>query len=152
MKFKFLIFFFLFSSLLINGQEIKLNSAVLASAGSSSELSDVNISKWRLGEVHLIVLQKDNSNELPASNWEVKSYPNPFTSFINLDFKTKVTEEFTILVTDILGKKQWINEEKTILPNQIIQLDLALLSPALYLVTVIPKDKSVQRVFKIQKQ
>ncbi|NQU52611.1 MAG: T9SS type A sorting domain-containing protein [Bacteroidetes bacterium] len=152
MKLKFLSFFFLFSSLLINGQEIKLKSGVVSSAGSSSsELSAVNISKWRIGEVHLIVLQRDKLNDQLATTWDVSSYPNPFNSLLNLSFQTETKNEFTILVIDILGKRQLYNEEKIIMPNQVIQLDLAFLSPALYLVTVIPKDKSIQRIFKVQK-
>ncbi len=151
MKFKFLFFILLFSVFLLNGQEIKLNSAVVASAGGSLESSTVNISKWRLGEVHLIVLQTDELNELPAFSWNVTSYPNPFRRYLNLDFQTEKTNEFTIQVTDISGKKQWFNEDKTILPNQVINLDLANLSPALYLVTIIPKDKKIKRVIKIQK-
>lgn len=151
MKRKILILLFVFSAFLLNGQEIKLKSAVVASAGSSRELSTVNISKWRLGEVHLIVLQQDEFNELSEINWNVTSYPNPFRKVLNLEFKTEETAEFSIQVTDIVGKRQWLSEEKTIIPNQVISLDLANLTPAMYLVTVTPKDKKSQRVIKVQK-
>lgn len=152
MKIKFLILLFLFSGLLIKGQEIKLNSAVLASAGNSPELSNVTISKWRLGEVHLIVLQKEKVVDSPENSWTINSYPNPFTKVLNLDFQSEEKNEFTILVTDIQGKKQMYIEQKTILPKEVIQLNLSGLSPALYLVTIIPEDRSFQKVFKVQKQ
>ena len=151
MKLKILLIFLVFSTFLINGQEIKLNSAVLASAGSNPELSTINISKWRLGEVHLIVLQKDELNEISEINWNVSSYPNPFRQFLNLDFQSEETTEFSIQVADITGKKQWFSVVKTITPNQVISLDLAQLSPAMYLVTIIPKHKKTLRVIKVQK-
>ena len=57
------------SGLIANSQEIKLKSSILASAGTNSELRNVNISKWRLGEVHLIVLQKVKFVDSPENNW-----------------------------------------------------------------------------------
>lgn len=151
MKLKILLILFVFSAYLLNGQEIKLNSAVVATAGSNPELSTVNISKWRLGEVHLIVLQQDGLNEQSEINWNVSSYPNPFRELLNLHFTSEEITEFTIQVTDVTGKKQWLSEEKTIIPNQVVSLDLADLTPALYLVTVTAKDKNMQRIFKVQK-
>ena len=151
MKLKILCFVFLFSSILLYGQEIKLNSTVHASAGSSPELSTINISKWRLGEVHLIKLQQDEPDGLPSINWNVNSYPNPFKQFLKLTFQSDEINEFTIQVSDIEGKKQFFAEEKTITPNQVITLDLAYLSPAMYLIIITPKNKKVKRVIKVQK-
>lgn len=142
---------FIFSVLILNGQEIKLNSTVVASAGSNPELRTVNLSKWRIGEVHLIVLQRDGLIEPPATNWNVISYPNPFRQLLKLAFQSDEMHEFTIQVTDIAGKIQWYNEEKTILPNQVITLDLAYLTPAMYLITITPKNKKVKRVIKVLK-
>ena len=151
MKRKIMFLLFIFSVFIMNGQEIKLNSTVVASAGSNQELSTVNISKWRIGEVHLIVLQQDKFNKLPEITWNVNSYPNPFRQFLNLDFQTDEINEFTIQVTDIAGKKQWYSQDKTITPNQVISLNLADLAPAMYLLTITPKDKKVQKVIKVQK-
>lgn len=151
MKLKILFLLFMFSGFLLSGQEIKINSAVVASAGSSPELSTVNVSKWRIGEVHLIVLQNDEINEMSEINWNVTSYPNPFRQFLNLDFQSEETNEFTIQVNDITGKKQWLSESRTIYPNQVISLNLTKLTPAMYLVSITPKDKKTQRVIKVQK-
>lgn len=151
MKLKILFLLCMFSVFLGNGQEIKLNSVVVASAGSNSELSTVNISKWRLGEVHLIVLQQDDFREIPEINWNVSSFPNPFRETLNLGFKTKEVADFTLRITDITGKKQWLSEDKTISQNQIISLDLAYLTPAMYLVTITCKDTRKKRVLKVQK-
>jgi len=151
MKRKILLLLFLFSAFFLSGQEIKLNSATVASAGSNSEFNTVNISKWRVGEVHLIILKHDEFNESSEINWNVSSYPNPFRESLNLYFKIEETAEFTIQVTDITGKKQWFSDKKSIIPNQIISLDLATLTPAMYLVTITPKDNHTQRIMKVQK-
>lgn len=151
MKIKILFLLLIFSVFLLKGQDIKLKTSVVATAGSNQELNTVNISKWRLGEVHLVVLQKSDFKEHSEINWNVISHPNPFNKFLNLDFKTEETTEFTILVTDLSGKKQWFNINKTIDTNQKISLNLAHLSPAIYLVSIIPKDKKTQRVIKVQK-
>jgi len=45
-----------------------------------------------------------------------------------------------------------MKEDRMILPYQEIRLDLSFLSPAIYLVSVTPKDKQEQRVIKVQKQ
>lgn len=135
----------------LNGQEIKLSSAVVATAGISDELNAVNISKWRLGEVHLIILQQNEFNKTPEQGWNVSSYPNPFQKILNLDFQIDKSDEFTIQVTDITGKKLLMNIDKRVIPTEVIQLDLSYLIPAIYLVTITPKDKQTQRVIKVRK-
>lgn len=151
MKQKTLFLLFLFSAFVLNGQEINLRSAVLTSAGSNPEPGTINISKWKLGEVQVFTLQRDELNELPEINWNVNSYPNPFRQELNLNFQTEEINEFTIQVTDITGKTQWFSKNKTIIPNQVISLDLSNLPPAMYLVTITPKDKKTQRLIKVEK-
>jgi hypothetical protein len=105
MKIKILMFLMLFSCFCLNGQEIQLKSGVVATAGISDELNAVNISKWRLGEVHLIVLQHDEFNNVTEQGWDITVYPNPVQKVLNLNFLTEESDEFTIQVTDITGKK-----------------------------------------------
>jgi hypothetical protein len=131
---KILLLLFLFSAFIVKGQEIKLNSPIIATAGNNPELSAINISKWRIGEVHLIVLNQEKPKVEIESKWSVTSYPNPFIDLLNLDFKTQEIYDFTIQVSDILENKQYCNLEQTILPNQVINFDLSFLSPAMYLV------------------
>lgn len=151
---KILLLLFLFSAFIVKGQEIKLNAPIIATAGSNLELSAINISKWRIGEVHLIVLNQEKTAGAVEikTDWNVTSYPNPFKGLLNLDFKIKEKGEFTIQVSDIMGKRQYFDLKNTILPNQVISIDLSFLSPAMYLVSILPKDKSEMRVFKVQKQ
>ena len=44
-----------------------------------------------------------------------------------------------------------MNTKRMVLPNEVIQLDLAILIPSIYLLSVTPKDKRTQRIIKIQK-
>ena len=141
----------LFSCFNLHGQEIQLKSGVVATAGISNELNAVNISKWRLGEVHLIVLQIDDFNKVPEQSWDISAYPNPVQAVLNLGFQTEERDEFTIQVTDITGKKVLMNTNRIVLPNEVIQLDLANLIPSIYLVSVIPRNKQTQRIIKIRK-
>lgn len=151
MKPKILTLLLVISSFMLNGQEIKLNSAVLSSAGTNAELHNVNISKWRLGEVHLIVLQRNEPVELSETNWNVFAYPNPFKETLNLDFKTKELMEFTIQLADVTGRKIWFSEAKKLTPNQVVSLDLTHLASGMYLLSLTPKDKKTQRMIKVQK-
>lgn len=98
MKLKLLIIVFIFSIPVIYGQEIKLKSAITASVGISTDKSTDNLSKWRLGQVHSIILKSEDINDLPESNWKVKPYANPFERYLNLGFKTESESDFIIQV------------------------------------------------------
>lgn len=155
MNFKILLFLLFFSFQTSYGQEIKINSPVVATAGNNdtNELNSapVNISKWRLGEVYLITLPLNNVNKISEPDWQLSIYPNPFRNNLNLDFNTVEKYECTISVTDITGKRNWYIEEKTILPTQIVEIDLSQLKPAMYLLTVVKKNGEKKWISKIQK-
>lgn len=150
MKHKILIFIFLLSFGITNGQEIKLNSAVVATAGNSNAQNAVSISKWRLGEVHLVILRQDKLNDFEAS-WKINSYPNPFRNILNLEFQMEEQGEFSVQVTGITGKKIWFENKMIALPGQVVQIDLAYLTPGMYLVAVTPQNEKVQQIIKVQK-
>lgn len=151
MKIKILLFLMLISCFCLYAQEIQLKSGVVATAGVSNELNTVNISKWRLGEVHLIILQNDGFNKATEPVWNIRAYPNPVQKVLSLEFQTEESNEFTIQVTDITGKKVLMNTNRMVLPNGVIQLDLTILRPAIYLVSVTPNNKQTQRILKIRK-
>lgn len=139
------------SAAVVYGQEIELKSAVTTSAGGSTQLNSLNISKWRIGQVHSITLKSAAMNESIVPTWGVKPYPNPFESELNLRFNTDEEGEYIIQVFDIKGQKQWFNEKRKVLANQVLSIDLSFLPNALYLLSVMPKDESEQRVVKIHK-
>jgi hypothetical protein len=150
MKYKILIFIFLLSFDITNGQEIKLNSAVIATAGDSKVQNAFGISKWRLGEVHLIILELDKIKDFEAS-WKINSYPNPFRTILNLEFQVEEQGEFSVQVTGITGKIIWFEKKMIALPGQVVQIDLAYLTPGMYLVVVTSQNEKVQQIIKIQK-
>jgi hypothetical protein len=152
MKLNFLFILLISTMSVTYGQEIELKTAITTSAGGSSDLSNLNISKWRLGQVHTIVFESENIEETTKIKWKVRSYPNPFEKNINLGFITKEEDDYSIKIYDISGKHLWLNEERKILPNQVISLDLSFLPNALYLVMIKPLNAKGQKVFKVQKQ
>ena len=152
MKLKFLLIMLLLSAAVVYGQEIELKAAVTTSAGGSCQLNSLNISKWRIGQVHTITLKSVELTDIAEPTWGIKPYPNPFESDLSLRFKTEEEGDFIIQVFDIKGQKQWFIDERKILPNEVLSIDLSFLPNALYFLSVMPKNKSVQRVVKIHKQ
>lgn len=140
-----------FSASILIAQEIQFNSPLVATAGSNESIESVNISKWRIGEVHLIVLQQDNLTLAEENDWKVTTYPNPFSTLINLAFDLKDKGEFFIQVTDISGKKQLVNTKRMVFPKEVLELDLSNLASGMYLLTVMPENQQAKRVMKIQK-
>lgn len=149
MKHMILIFFFLLSFAITNGQEVKLNAAVVAAAGTSNAQNAVSISTWRLGEVHLVILQRDEPMGLEA--WKMNSYPNPFRNTLNLEFQIGEQGEFSVQVTGITGKKILFEKKMIAWPGQVVQIDLGYLAPGLYLVAVTHLDGKEQHIMKVQK-
>lgn len=155
MKLNLLIFILFFPAVLVYGQQIQLKSAEVATAGSATNGESVNIPKWRIGQVHLVVF--NGSELLPVSDpesasWNVKAYPNPFTENLNLKIASNETKEFSIGITDVSGKKNWLKEKRTVRPGEEVSLDLKFLSPAMYMVILSPVGENVQKVIKVQKQ
>lgn len=146
---------FLFTGYYVSGQEVQLNSATVATGGIGSERSDVNISKWSLGEVHLFVLNEQNillaAEEASGISADIKAYPNPFRSMLNLQFVKEFPGGFTIHITDLTGKVQWLSPNLKAEAGQVIQADLSKLDPAIYLVYIISKENETIHVFKVHK-
>lgn len=153
MKFKILLLIFMSSNFLLQGQDMQLKSSAIATAGNSIEPGKLNISKWRLGEVPTIVIA-GSGNEFNVQSdfdWKVSAFPNPFSQYLFVDFKTQRSQDFTILVSDVSGKKQILKIDRTVLPDQTIKVDLDYLTPGIYLMTIISKEQEEQRSIKIQK-
>lgn len=151
MKLLILFFLLLFFAPVVQAQEIKLNSPIMATAGFGSDSESVSISKWRIGEVHLIVLDQKDELENAENFWEVSAYPNPFTESIKIRFDLNKQNEMMIQVTDLTGKKQLLNTKRQVLPDQEVQLNLSDLASGMYLLSVVPENRKTAQVMKIQK-
>lgn len=148
----FLLLFFSFQTIV--GQEIELNSPVVATAGNNNKMNEkispVNIAKWRIGEIYAVTLPE--ANEILLKENQLKVFPNPFRNEVNLELKTEVSGVYTLLITDLAGRQQFYNKEKTIIAGQNLKLDLSYLSPAMYVLTLRQPENDTQWMVKIQKQ
>jgi len=157
MKSQLIILFFL-CSVMTYGQEIILSSKIVATSGANRNFNTVNISQWKLGEVHQLTfgentVTKSESNITTAgiSGWDVTSYPNPFTDDLNLNFQTDKEMKVAIQVIDLNGKKVFEQNGRPVLNGQVINLQLGNLVTGTYLVSVIPENDKIFKVFKVQK-
>lgn len=153
---------FIFLTLLIGlpnlAQEtVQVPPSVLA-AGGNSEGTETILSRWRLSRVHLITLPEDINSvykSLPldesSDDWLVSLYPNPVTESLNIEFELSETRDFIIYLTDITGRILIVQEARTIYPDEIFELNMSELSPALYLLHIATPDRQSHKIFRTQK-
>lgn len=150
MKSQLFILMFL-CSVVTHGQRIMLNSKIMTTSGTSQNFSTVNFSQWRLGEVHTLMFGDNTIAEENDSEWDVKSYPNPFTGNLNLSFQVEKEMQVKIRVINLNGKSIYYQKDWLVEKGQTISLDLDYLVSGTYLISVKPEDGKMQKVFKVQK-
>ena len=150
-KLIFLILAITFSPLFLIAQEIYLPPSVLSSAGGNVTDNEINISKWRLGEVYIVTLNTDDE-DLAINNWQVSVYPNPARKNLHISFQIETTNDFSFEITNLKGKRMLLKKSTTVLPGREITIDVSSLSSGLYLLSIIPSDKEFLQVVKFQKQ
>ena len=166
MKRSILSFVFLLSMGFLFAQVSMVNS-VLATAGDFQTNGSYSLS-WTVGELAVNTLT-EGSNVLtqgfqqpwdmsvsiqdgPEINWSVKAYPNPVYDYLNVKFSLEKSEEFSIEVTDITGKKVLTREPQMINTDEIVDLDFTQFKPGIYFLRVYSSDQKVHKVYKIKKQ
>lgn len=135
-------------------QEIQFPPTVLASGGSSSDnnATNISISRWRLGQVHQITLPVNiSSNDDLILDGLITLYPNPVEDFLNIEFQMEESKDYIIRLTDVLGRSMMIRDQRTILPAQVVELNLSEFIPAMYLLHIESPDRKTRIVFRIQK-
>ena len=152
MKNVVVMFILIFGILVSYGQDISLNAKSISPSGINNVNEGVNVSKWRLGEVHTIVISQNFTQQQEEDDWDIRTFPNPFSQTLNIEFSTKKVQEFSISVTDIKGNEVFLKQKMNVIAGQQIGRDLAHLSSAIYLVSVSSKDQSIQKIVKVQKQ
>jgi len=138
-------------------EEAHLPPAVLAAGGSPGGESP-SFSRWRLSMVHVITLPEDFSTEDkgPVLNdskldWMVSLYPNPVDEHLNVEFKLPEARDFIIKVSDITGRVLLIQKARTILPGDIIELNISRFSAAFYLLHISTTDQKTRKIYRFQK-
>ena len=133
-------------------QEVHFPPAVLAGGGGGSDGNAINVTKWRLSQVHVIHLNGDISNiDEFLINENVTVYPNPVKDFLNIKFLIEESLDCKVILTDVLGRIHLVQEQGTILPNQVIKLNLSDFLPAIYLLRIESPEKEILKTFSIQK-
>lgn len=145
----------------IQAQDVQFPPSIISAGGGAVNTSHDHISKWRIGSVNVFYIKTEDlkSGEInsqvgraPKEAFNVSAYPNPVTDLLNVQFIIENPNVFSIEVTDVSGRKVLIKQKNFVLPNQIIQLDLSKLTPALYHVNAYSESKEIRKVFKINKQ
>ena len=138
-------------------EDVHLPPAVLAAGGSPGGES-TSLSRWRLSIVHVITLSGDFSTEdkglaLDDSklDWMVSLYPNPVDEHLNIEFKLPEARDFIIKLTDITGRVLLIQNARTILPGENIELNMSRFSAALYLLHISSPDQKTHKIYRVQK-
>ena len=147
--------------------QVSMVNSVLATAGDFQTNGSYSLS-WTVGELAVSTLT-EGSNVLtqgfqqpwdmsvsiqdgPEINWSVKAYPNPVYDYLNVKFSLEKSEEFSIEVTDITGKKVLTREPQMINTDEIVDLDFTQFKPGIYFLRVYSSDQKVHKVYKIKKQ
>jgi hypothetical protein len=105
-----------------------------------------------LGQVYQIVLNDSYDNNDATFEGEVTVYPNPTFNIANLKFKMPERAEFEIKVTDITQKEIFSKFTRSVDPEEVLQIDVSKLMPAIYLLKIYSLDgkkTSIQKIVKI---
>jgi hypothetical protein len=155
-----LLYFGLFSY----SQDVQFSPAVTSSGGSSPSSFAVNLSRWRIGEIHVVTFPSDAPSlkqaevastlltHDPPDDWSVSVYPNPVSNRLKICFETNNSGEFAFEITDITGRKLFSQKAKHILPGQVTEIDFSGYAPNLYLLSIIPSGELDRKLFKITKE
>jgi hypothetical protein len=144
-------------------QEVQFAPAVISSGGSSNSGNSVNLSRWRIGQINVVTFPSENALLQPSvitttlsiessTEWSASIYPNPVNSVLKVRFDLESKGEFAFEIFDVTGRKLISQNARQILPGQVAELDLTGLTPAMYLLKIIPSEEGVQKQFKITKQ
>lgn len=138
-------------------EEVHLPPAVIA-AGGGSDGSATHLSQWRLSIVHVVTLpgvnaieNQDPFNDDAEVDWSVSLYPNPVEKHLSIAFELTYARDFIVKLIDVTGQVLMIQEARTILPGEIIELNLSGFSSALYLLHISTPDQQTSKIYRVQK-
>lgn len=152
MQHLFLTISIVFLGLSMLAQEVHFPPAVLAGGGSGSDNNSTIVTKWRLSQIHVIHLNGDISNiDEFTINDNVIVYPNPVKDFLSIKFLIEESLDCKFILTDVLGRIHLVQEHRTILPDQVIELNLSDFIPAIYFLRIESPEKEILKAFSIQK-
>lgn len=97
----------------------------------------------------MITTQIDNTptgiTQNTITNNSVSVYPNPATNILNFDWETTTNQNYTLQVTDVLGKV--VNTKQILADQSTSQLDISTLTKGVYLYQIIGTQGTVNGKF-----
>ena len=153
-----------FSGISLFGQEVQFPQAVISTGGGNASSNAVNLTRWRIGQIHVVTLPADEIIEIQANTgttgveekalekWLVTAYPNPVNTLLKVQFDSEIRGKYTLEIYDLSGRKLMTKNAQIILPGQVVEIDLKELKSALYFLKVNSAVQDIQKVFKIFKQ
>ena len=132
-------------------QEIELTLNQLTTAGVNTATHSINISKWKIGQIHTLVLSDLEETHLKKTDWQFKTYPNPFSEIINVQFLNEKNKEIVFRITDMQGKTTFLEKKLFIRKSEIIQFNLSHLNNGIYVISAISETDGQCKILKIQK-
>lgn len=143
-------------------QNLQFPASIISAGGSSAQNSSTQISKWRIGNIYVIQFKsQDNKSStiisgtelaIKKGEFEIKAYPNPVKDILQIQFNIDQSKSFGVKIIDIAGRKVLERKARLIVSNEVIQLDLQHLRPAIYIINVWSDDDSIYEIFKVSKQ
>jgi len=134
-------------------QDIRFPTAIVSAGGSSVEGSSASLSRWRIGQIHVLTLPEATSlkerNEV--LDWKITIYPNPVNDILYLEFELPEARELTLKITDVAGRIILYQEAQSYVDGSSLELNMAPYDPALYLLQIISSDLTCHKVYRIQK-
>ena len=116
-----------------------------ASIGTITNGESLGQGFW-LGAIVAVVL----SNEDFTFEVQTTVYPNPVTSYLNLNFNEMAGQDFEILLYDNNGKQVYHQELENSSANET--LNFSAYSQGIYLLNIVQRSTNKSKTFKIIKQ
>ena len=129
-------------------QEYKAQ-AIISPASTSFEFSNGSIS-WTLGETLVTLKVGDSDADTPEIfefDFDIVAYPNPTNEKVTISHNSKTDETLTFTIYDFSGRELFRKQ----LIEQVNDINLQYLPPALYLVKITDSKNHSVKSFKIIK-
>lgn len=119
------------------------NYKVQQSIGHMGIMSTINHDQRAVTRGFLLPQLGKVSTETPSADFNLVVYPNPFTTYVNIDFNAPVTGDMVIRLHDILGQ---LIIEKEVTAKQQQRFYLGHLAQAEYVLNVEVMGKTFSQV------
>jgi len=122
----------------------------VANPMAASSIGTITVSCQGLSPQSVTVSQSRQTGVTKLDGYKLNPYPNPAKDFITLKFDDTIASDFSISVSDALGKSHYVYEYKCDNHEKEITVDLTSLKSGLYFIIV--NGQHVIKSYKIIKE